>query len=159
MDTMPKQLVEEAINLELYVADLYMVFYRAFPEDADLWWTLLNEEKNHAALIKSARNIFLNNDNFPKELLASDLETLKNFNKKLLAWISEFEQTPPTREKALNLAVEIEQSEGEAAYQMAMERPPESKEMKILQQLNGMDKDHADRIRAYMRDADIPIHT
>jgi len=47
------QLIREAIQLEFNVADLYLFFHRLFPEDAGFWWSLVIEEKNHAALLKT----------------------------------------------------------------------------------------------------------
>ncbi len=47
------QLIREAIQLELNVAKLYLLFHDLFPEDGDFWWQLVIEEENHAALLKT----------------------------------------------------------------------------------------------------------
>ena len=33
------QLLKEAIQLELNVAKLYLLFHKLLPEDAEFWWT------------------------------------------------------------------------------------------------------------------------
>ena len=56
---------EEAIQLEQNVSNLYLIFQQEFPEDAQFWWTLVQEESNHAALIKSGIRYFMPLNKFP----------------------------------------------------------------------------------------------
>ncbi|MEA3487197.1 MAG: hypothetical protein U9R20_06020 [Thermodesulfobacteriota bacterium] len=69
MDKDFSYLIEESINLELNIADLYFLFHELFPEDADFWWRLVLEEKNHAALIRSGKKYFEPVNKFPRNLL------------------------------------------------------------------------------------------
>jgi hypothetical protein len=149
------QLIEESIRLELNVADIYMVFYNTFPEDSDFWWKMTSEEKGHANLIKSGRDTFL--DQFPPKLLAPSLQKLCNINNKLASLLKEYEENPPSRETAFNIALWIEQSTGELHFQLAMEKSFTSSIMKIFQELNNEYKDHANRICTYMSDKGIEI--
>jgi hypothetical protein len=149
------QLIDESIKLELNIADIYMVFYNTFFEDSDFWWKMTLEEKSHANLIKSGRDTFL--DQFPPKLLAPSLQKLNNTNDKLISLLKEYKEKPPSRETAFNIALNIEQSTGELHFQLAMEKSLTSSIMKIFQELNNDYKDHANRIRTYMRDNGIKI--
>lgn len=54
-----EQLIDESIKLELNVADLYKILLNTFPEDSELWSTLVREEEKHADLIQSMKGTFL----------------------------------------------------------------------------------------------------
>ena len=149
------QLIEESIKIELNVAEIYMFFYNTFPEDSDFWREMALEEEGHANLIKSGRDTFL--DKFPPGLLAPSLQELCNTNKKLISLLKEYKENPPSRETAFNIALDIEQLPGELHFQLEMEKSFTSSIMKIFQELNKDYKDHANRIRTYMRDNGIKI--
>ena len=150
------QLIDESIRLELNVAEIYMDFCNTFPEDSDFWREMALEEEGHANLIKSGRDTFL--DQFPPKLLAPSLQVLYNTNNKLTSLLKEHKEKPPSRETAFNIAMDIEQLPGELHFQLAMEKSFTSSIMKTFQELNNNYKDHANRIRAYMRDKGIEIH-
>ena len=46
-------LINEAIQVELNVARLYLLFHELLPEDATFLWELVIEEENHAALLRT----------------------------------------------------------------------------------------------------------
>jgi hypothetical protein len=71
--------------------------------------------------------------------------------------IADFSANPPSRETAFNTAIKIENLEGEIHYQRAMEQIEASQILKIFQKVNGEDKDHEKRIRAYMQAHGIKI--
>lgn len=144
-------LVEESINLELNMAALYLVFHKLFPEDADFWWTLVLEEKNHAALIRSGKDSFMAVDKFPSDLISDSLQELKDTNGRIALFLKRCEVDPPSREEAFGLAVELERSAGELHFQEFMEKETGSKIDEIFRQLNKDDKDHERRIRLYMK--------
>jgi ferritin len=152
-------LLDESIHLELNVADLYEVFHIAFPDDADFWWTLLLEEKNHAALLRSAKEAFMPLDKFPRDLVLHSLEELKHANATLVTLIRKCRDAHPSREEAFNIAVTLEQSAGEIHFQQFVDRKANSKIDDIFQQLNKDDKDHAMRIRSYMENHGIKLIT
>ncbi|OQY11554.1 MAG: hypothetical protein B6I31_04700 [Desulfobacteraceae bacterium 4572_19] len=143
-------LVDESINLELNVSDIYLLFYKFFPNDAEFWWKLALEEKNHAALIRGGKEYFEPVNKFPHNLLHHSLQNLKDTNSKLLSLIKNFENTPPSREEAFNIALEIENSACELHYQNFIDEEVNSTTDKIFKKLNKDDKDHAMRIRSYM---------
>ena len=149
------ELAEEAMRLEYNVSKLYMVFRDAYPEDAKFWWSLVIEESNHAALIKSGIDYFMSEGFFPNEIFPS-MEDLQESNKKLASMLEKYATNPPTREEAFRLALKTEISAGEIHYQTAMTKSTEDSEMlELFQKLNQDDKDHAKRIRAYMKDKGI----
>jgi hypothetical protein len=144
------EIIDESIKLELHVACLYFLFHGLFLGDADFWWKLTLEEKGHAALIRSGKEIFEPIGKFPHDLLAPGLEELIDTNNRLDALIEKFEETFPSREEAFNIAFEIEHSAGELHFQQFMDKKVDSEVDKIFKQLNRDDLDHAKRISSYM---------
>jgi len=144
------ELIKESIQLELNVAELYLVFHHAFPDDADFWWRLFIEEKNHAALIRSVEEGFMPAGILPEELLSSSLDKIREANTAIVALIARFKTAPPSREDAFSIAHKLEESAGEIHFQSFMTKETESRIDEIFQRLNRGDKDHARRIRSYM---------
>ena len=151
------QLAEEAVSVEQHISDLYLIFFEAFPDDAEFWWTLVIEEKNHAALIRSGLEYFLPAGRFPAEILPPMLDGLRKTNRRLEGMVEDFRKKPPSREEAFNTALQVEKSAGEIHFQRAMVKEADSDIMEIFQQLNKDDIDHADRIQSYMQQKGIPI--
>lgn len=147
-------ILDEAINIESNVADLYMDFYKRFPEDREFWRKLSIEEINHASLLETGKDIFLPLKKFPMEMLPPSLEMLFESNKKILSAIPQHNQLI-SRESAFRIALEIEQCAGEVHFQEAMEKSPCSKVLKIIQGINKEEKDHAKRIQTYMNENQI----
>lgn len=146
-----RQLIEESTRMELNVAKVYLSFHHRFTEDANFWWKIAIEEENHAALLLSGEQYFLDAGMFPVELVETSLATLKNLNRELESIIRYEEESPLSRAAAFNLALKLEESAGEIHFQHAMhetEHPSEA--IKLFQSLNEADVDHADRIRGYM---------
>lgn len=151
-----RQLIEESIQFELNVAEVYFSFHNRFLEDADFWWKLVIEEKNHAALLVSGKKYFLDAGLFPDGLVDTSLTTLKRLNGELERVIRHEKESPMSRAAAFNLAIRVEESAGEIHFQHTMhetEHPSEA--IKLFQSLNEADMDHADRIRNYMRQKNI----
>ncbi|MDD2657906.1 MAG: hypothetical protein PHD04_04625 [Candidatus Pacebacteria bacterium] len=147
-----RQLIKESIRFELNVAEVYFGFHHRFSEDSNFWWKLLIEEKNHAALLMSGKEYFLDAGMFPSELVGSSLATLKNLNGELERLIGQEKESPMSRSAAFNLAIDLEDSAGEIDFQHAMhETGRHSKAIGLFQSLNEFNLDHADRIRSYMR--------
>lgn len=143
-------IINESIQLELNVAELYTIFHGAFPEDADFWWKLLLEEKNHAALIRSIKEIFLPAGKFPEEMFSTSLEKLRKSNTGLLGLINKFRHVAPSREDAFSIALEVEQSAVEIHFQKFIDKKGKSNIEKIFEHLNRDDRDHVERLRSYM---------
>ena len=149
------QLANEAMRLEYNVSKLYMIFRDAHPEDAKFWWSLVIEESNHAALIKSGIDYFMSEGFFPNEIFPA-MEDLQEANKELVSLLEKHVNNPPTREEAFKIALKVEISAGEIHYQSAMAKSADgSKMLELFQRLNQDDKDHAKRIRAYMKEKGI----
>ena len=146
------QIIDQAIELENLVADLYMFFHEIFPEDADFWLKLFTEEKEHASLLKWSRDLLESTGEFPDEIMPSDITPLIGAINKVKTCIRNFSTDKPTREKAFMAAIEIEESAGEVHFQEAMEKKADSTYLETLQKLNLEDRDHAERIRAYMKE-------
>jgi hypothetical protein len=148
--------IEESIALELNVSEIYSLFRDLFPRDAEFCQELVMEEKNHAALIRTGRDYFEPINKFPHHLLEGSLQELEDTNNYLRSLIQAFKETPPSREKAFQVALEIENSAGELHFQDFMEEKNNSKIDSIFKRLNNDDKDHALRISSYMEENGIP---
>ena len=84
--------------------------------------------------------------------MPSDITPLIDAINKVKTCIRNFSTDKPTREKAFMAAIEIEESAGEVHFQEAMEKKADSTYLETLQKLNLEDRDHAERIRAYMKE-------
>jgi hypothetical protein len=91
--------------------------------------------------------------------LAGDFEEIKSIDKKLVALIAKYKESPPSREEAFNVAFSIETSAGEAHYQAFMRKNAETNVDSIFQKLNREDQDHALKISAYMKENKIPFNS
>ena len=80
------------------------------------------------------------------------MDDLKEANKELLSLLDKYENHPPSRETAFNSALKTEISAGEIHFQRAMTKSTDSEIMQLFKKLNQDDKDHAKRIRAYMKE-------
>ncbi len=148
-------LIEEAIKLELYVSKLYMVFYRKFPDDGKFWWKLAIEEQNHAALLKTVRQMNNTHIKIPADIVPAGLTELTDSIKMLMEAIEEFE-VRPDRTRAFQFAFKVEHSAGELHYESFMKYASESRLNSVFRKLNGDDINHAGRIQQYMIDHHIP---
>lgn len=141
-----EQLLEESIALELNVSDLYHLYCELYPEDRGFWWKLTMEEKNHAAVLKSAR-LFLQVGKLPPETIHPNLEIVKRMNEELSARTKTFKLSPPDAEVAYKFAIALEESANEYHFQQLMSKVSDNKVINIFKDLSHDDRDHARRIR------------
>lgn len=151
--------IEEAIKLERNAAEIYAIFSQAIPEDADFWSGLSWEERNHASLLKTARDIFMPPDQFPSEMLPAFIQSLIESNNWLETVRQEYIKVRPDRQTAFAVALKIEDSAGEKHFQKVMENPSDSKIVKIFQKLCEDDINHYDRIKKYMSEVGETVET
>ncbi|NTV05153.1 MAG: rubrerythrin family protein [Chlorobiaceae bacterium] len=149
-ETFQKHL-DESIKLELNLATLYTVLHDSFSDDEDFWWELAMEERGHASLLQQEKKQPCQKEFFPDNLLAKDLQSLLDTNRRISELIDEFSAKPPSRSKAFHTALDIEQAAGEAHFQEFLDSPSSSYSANIFKQLNQEDRDHAERIREYMK--------
>jgi ferritin len=145
-------LLDESIQLELNLARLYTLFNDHFSEDEDFWWQLSMEERSHAALLQQEKKQPQPLQFFPENLLSKDLEALKAGNARIIGEAERFSASPFSREEALNCALHIEMSAGEAHFQEFMESETGSLTADLFKQLASEDQNHARRIREYMKE-------
>jgi CheY-like chemotaxis protein len=146
-----EQFIDQAIQLELNAADIYLIFSDAIPEDANFWATLAWEEKNHASVLKAGKDILMPADQFPADLLPNVIQVLVETNSWLDSLKEKFAEVKPDRKTAFAIAIKIESSAGEQHFQSIMEAPSESKVIRILQELCEDDIHHLNRIQEYMK--------
>ena len=149
MNTELEKLIDEAILLEMNVADIYDLFHRTFKQDSEFWWKLVMEEKNHAALLKTVKKMNDVDVIIPPELLPESITELQKTNQMIRQYMEETEARP-NRARAFQIAYELENSAGELHYDSFMHADTSSIPGKLFKRLNGDDIDHARRIRQYM---------
>lgn len=152
MDKDINKIIDESIDLEFNISNLYSIFYDLYIEDSDFWWELQMEEKNHASLLRSIKEFFIPYGKIPSGLLVKELNTLKESNNEILRIIDRVKSVTPTREECFDIALQLEDSASETHYQMFMENNSGDKFSEVIQTLNREDKDHAERITKYIED-------
>lgn len=143
------QLIDESIQLELNAAELYHLFAETIPDDADFWMQISNEEKHHASLLRSAKESFVRQGNFPLDLVVDSIELLILGNMKLKTLILKFKAFPPTQIEACETALALERDVGESHYTQFMDKNSKNAIDRIFQTLNKGDKAHERRISAH----------
>ena len=156
MDTTFRKHLDESIKLELNLAKLYTIFNDCFSEDEDFWWDLAMEEQGHASLLQQEKKEPQQQEFFPDNLLAGDLQSLVDTNTKITQLITAYTSASPTRAEALQTAYALEMAAGESHFQQFLESPTSSYSANIFKQLNQEDRDHAARILHYMQLNNIP---
>ena len=158
MDKELSRILDESIQMELNVADLYLSFCHAFAEDKDFWSHLAEEEGNHAAMLRSGKLESLDKRHFPAKILTTNLDALIKANKEIKELVKEHKQKPPSsRASAFEIAIKVEESTGEIDFSCFIEQEADSPALKLFRRLNRDDRDHARRIRNYMREKNIGI--
>ncbi len=150
-ETLKKHL-DESIKLELNLATLYTLFHDRFAEDEDFWWDLAMEERGHASLLQQEKEQPQPQEFFPDNLLAKDLQALVDTNIRITALIAEYTAKTPSRVDALQSAYTIEMAAGESHFQQFLDSPSNSFAANMFKQLNQEDRDHAERIREYIKE-------
>jgi len=159
MNTDVDPLIEESINLELNIGDIYLLFCQLFPDDGEIWGRLTLEEKDHASILQVGVEHFKLEGIFPSKLFHTNLQNLKDINIELLSLIKKFKKTPPSREEAFNTAFKLEISAGELEFQKFMDEEASSKTYIIFKKLNKYNKEHATLIRSYMNKHGISLNS
>jgi len=147
--------LDESIQLELNLATLYTLFNDIFSEDEDFWWALAMEERGHATLLQQEKKEPQQSEFFPNNLLAKELQSLIDANREIAQLISNYTANPPSREEALQTALDLEMAAGESHFQHFLDSPTNSAAANIFKQLNQDDCNHAARILEY-RNKNLP---
>jgi len=143
------KLLYEAVKMELNMCDLYLLYRDIFSRDSDFWTQLAKEEKGHAALLELGREV---GDILPDELLCGKIADMNRMNMDMGNIIEKFKKEAPSVEDACKYAIEVENSAYELHYQHLASLGADSEVIRRFQKLNGYDKDHAERIAAFLAD-------
>jgi len=155
MDQAIRLFLKESIEMELNVGDLYQLFSAKFPQDRDFWWKISIEEMNHAALIESINDLYLDERILPRDKVEKQAQDLLIMNTSVRQRIELYKLNPPSRSEAFKYGFELENSIGESQFEQFMTGEPDSQVSRIFQKLNGDDVNHALRIEKYMKDNNI----
>lgn len=145
------ELLERSIDLELSVSSLYGVYSRLFDDDRDFWWNLSLEEKNHAALLKSAR-IYLSINRLPDEALLNDIEAIRSSIELVDGTINKYKSAPPSMDDAYVFAKRLEDMASELHLQKIVSVNSDDRILKIFHELGKGDANHALRIKSLLLD-------
>jgi hypothetical protein len=141
-------IIEAAIELENSMSGLYTYLSNRFPDDFNFWEQLRLEEPNHAALLKTIKDLSKVNL-FPSGLVTDDLTDYE----KTVAYINHSMNVKsiPNRNEAFEFAYSIEKSSGEVHFQETATKKDPDEITRIFIRLNGMDLYHANRILEYQK--------
>jgi hypothetical protein len=143
-------LLDEAIRHEHTVSLLYFEFFQAFPDDADLWWTLSVEENGHAGLLEAGRKLF--GSEYGEEILPARVEYLTEANHMLEKLLEQMKEQPLSREAACRIALEIETTTDGMIFENALQPAQGDDAPTVSERIRRDDLRHASMIRAYMKD-------
>lgn len=143
---------DEASQLEMLVADLYTIFEKLFSEDKKFWHQLADEEKNHAALLKTIKNSPGCSKKFVSSFAPDLLQEILQTKERVSSLIVKYSEIQPDRKTAFTTAISIEKSAGEIAYQNFMTQEADSWILSGLQKLNEYDRDHIKRLEQYVKE-------
>ncbi|KMQ50463.1 hypothetical protein CHISP_2581 [Chitinispirillum alkaliphilum] len=148
------QTLRKMVLLERKIGLLYSYFQDIFTEDKAFWQQLTKEETEHATLIETHIE-YINDfrDKF-KILLESSEDNVEEIINKITVIINDLGKHVKTREDALLLALQMEQSAGELHFQNTADFQDYESEIpipiQIFQSLAQSDKDHAIKISKYL---------
>lgn len=145
------RMLEAVVRLELNISRLYLRYHQLLPEDGPFWWRLSLEEKNHAALLRSADQLAAVHG-IPDGMLPERLEDVLGLNARVEACIAAASAGSVDRAAAFRCALELERSAGEVHFQTFMESAAEGGLARVFRSLNQGDMDHAGRVGAYMEE-------
>lgn len=142
-------ILKDSIDLELKMKVYYMLCSEIFPEDRKFFLDLAVEEDNHAKLLRSMHDL-IKKDLLPADMVMTDPDLLFATLQNIEDRVSGYNREPPSLLQACEFAYDMENSAGELHYQNLVEKPSDSKLLQVFQDLNDMDKDHAERIQSFM---------
>ena len=149
MENSISQFIKESIEMELNIGDLYQLFSVKFPTDYEFWWRLSMEEINHAALIESISDGFIDEELLPFAAIDKRTDELNRMNLFIKDQIILFKSVPPSRLESFEIGIQLENSIGEFHFELFMTEKSGSPMTEIFQRLNGEDINHAKRISSY----------
>jgi hypothetical protein len=152
MELSISRFIQESIDMELNISDLYQLFGVKFPGDYDFWWRLSMEEINHAALIESIDDVFTEETILPPDMIDKRIEELIKMNLFIKDRLEQYKAEAPQRQESFEIGIILENSIGEFHFELFMTEEPGTQMTEIFQKLNGEDINHAKRIENYMRD-------
>lgn len=138
---------DEAIKLERTVSAIYRRFAALYPGNHDFWWALHLEEDHHAAILNALRQSHLPFGAFPAELVAVDPEELRAANRKAEELLERVQKETPPEADGCRLAIALEEAATELLLQEVAAHEPTSPVLKLVKELVGDSRGHADRIR------------
>ena len=107
------------------------------------------EEINHAALIESVNDVFIDQALLPLGAIDKQTDELNRINILIKEQVQQFKSAPPSRLESFEIAIKLENSFGEFHFELFMTEKSGSQMTEIFQKLNGDDKNHAKRISNY----------
>ena len=145
-------IIDESIQLEINMSNLYSLFHDFFPENNEFWRDLYLEERNHAKLLRKIKDSFLDEkEEYPEELFSKSLDSLKSSNALVGEFIKKYTKKPPSPTEACEVAIHFESMAGEIHFDRFFNRSSSTDFEKVFFKLNGSDKDHKLRIKEYLK--------
>lgn len=144
------EILNEAIDMEYNVAELYEVFAEKFTDDELFWEKIAKEEIKHAEILEGVK-LYAKVFEEDRKYLYTKHEVLKKLNIELREKIELFRSVKTDKKTAYEYAYVLESSAFELHFQNMTEDFEKSEMLRKVSILAGDDKDHADRIEKLIR--------
>jgi rubrerythrin len=143
-----ERIINESILCELDTFKIYNLFKDTFEEDAEFWKRLAEEELDHAVVLRKSKSFYKDVTDIADIISVEDFSTFMDVRQKINKLLEEFKENP-TREKAFDIALQIEKSAVEDNYQKFMNVTSNNDIADVLRKLNGEEKNHIERLKKY----------
>jgi len=155
MSMLIRDAVREAARFEQSLSELYSLFHRTFPEDADLWWNLSISELGHANLLRAGARLF--DSEFSREEIDGSVEALVRNNEELESKLESFAEAPLERAEAFRVALELESSTTEGMLHRLFETTASGRTRDLVNRITSEDQSHAELLRSYAEKAGLSL--
>lgn len=137
----------EAVNLELNIAQVYTLFASIFPRDKELWNSMAMEELVHADMIRLLKGKFLSS---AKMLINTpNISVLGATNHKIRTAIEKIELEGIDRAGAFDIAIGFENMVYEVQFRQLLAVLNDNNIVDLFRQLSVKDSEHVARLIKY----------
>jgi len=142
----------QLIAIEEGMERLYRLFCSKFPEHREFFSQLADEEQRHAGVLKELLTLPAQEIAQAINLISRRVDEFEQVNQLLAREHRGFEELPKTVIEGLELAFKLEESAGELHYQFVVTTEVKNRALEKIRGLTGADRDHAQRVRSYLKE-------
>jgi hypothetical protein len=142
--------LDEAIDLEQALAELYFAFQCKFPTDAEFWWHMVIKKESHVSVLTNIKSICDVTDSISEELKPEQDNNYKTTAYHIRNFVLPVDYNI-TRKEALQKACEIEKMAGITIHKLIYEGKSSILGKRVLQRAGYKELSHYEQIINYMK--------